>query len=199
MQQNNHLQQNNHIQKNKVYAPIILGLALFLITLVLYPAYISYTDKRIEIVSLEKTQQEKQTKIDEINKIRDLFSQTGSSDIKAKVQKYNHTFVPSDIMEIVMVNKFTKFSELTPAQVNIWGISVDKGRKLPSGLSLGSVSLTISADNSDQIIDYITYLTTESPLAFTIDSISLPLDTIVLPQDSTGLSINISLGVYYYE
>ena len=29
----------------------------------------------------------------------------------------------------------------------------------------------------DDVIDYITYLTTNSPYAFTIDSISLPLDT----------------------
>jgi hypothetical protein len=65
---------NNHIQKNKVYAPIFLGLALFFITLVLYPAYISYTDKKIQVLSLENAKQERQSKINEIKKIQDLFA-----------------------------------------------------------------------------------------------------------------------------
>lgn len=190
---------NNHIQKNKVYAPIFLGLALFFITLVLYPAYISYTDKKIQVLALENAKQERQSKIDEIKKIQDLFAGTGSNDIKAKVQKYNKPFDSSNIMEVVMVNKFTKFSDLSPASVNVGNISVDKGRKLPSWLSMANVSVTISADNPNQIIEYITYLTTESPLAFTIDSINLPLDTSVLPQDNSGLSVTIALWVYYYE
>lgn len=190
---------NNHIQKNKVYAPIFLGLALFFITLVLYPAYISYTDKKIQVLALENAKQERQSKIDEIKKIQDLFAGTGSNDIKAKVQKYNKPFDSSNIMEVVMVNKFTKFTDLSPASVNVGNISVDKWRKLPSGLSMANVSVTISADNPNQIIEYITYLTTESPLAFTIDSINLPLDTSVLPQDNSGLSVSIALWVYYYE
>ncbi len=190
---------NNHIQKNKVYAPIFLGLALFFITLVLYPAYISYTDKKIQVLSLENAKQERQSKINEIKKIQDLFAWTGSNDIKAKVQKYNKPFDSSNIMEVVMVNKFTKFTDLSPASVNVGNISVDKWRKLPSGLSMANVSVTISADNPNQIIEYITYLTTESPLAFTIDSINLPLDTSVLPEDNSGLSVTIALWVYYYE
>lgn len=51
------------------------------------------------------------------------------------------------------------------------------------------------------VIDYITYLTTSSPYAFTIDSISLPLDTDPESQYLIGskFSLALSLGMYYYE
>jgi hypothetical protein len=185
--------QNNTTKKNRVYAPMIIGISLFLITLVLYPLYTNYVDSSIEILVLEKSKAEKQKKIDEIKAIQLLFSGSGSSDMKSKVQKYNHAFDTSDIMEVVMVNKYTKASTLTPSQINIGSISVDKGKKLPSGLSLATVSAVVSADTPDQIIDYITYLTTESAYAFTIDGISLPLDTAVAAQDNKGLSLTLSL------
>ncbi len=185
--------QNNTTKKNRVYAPIIIGISLLLITLVLYPLYTNYVDSSIEISVLEKSKAEKQKKIDEIKAIQLLFTETGSSDIKSKVQKYNHTFDTSNIMEVVMVNKYTKASTLTPSQINIGSISVDKGKKLPSGLSLATVSVVVSADTPDQIIDYLTYLTTESAYAFTIDSIALPLDTATAAQDNKGLSLSLSL------
>lgn len=64
---------------------------------------------------------------------------------------------------------------------------------------MATVSLSLSADTPDQIVDYLTYLTTESAFAFTIDNISLPLDTGNIAASTTGISLSITLGVYYYE
>ena len=190
---------NTNLQKNRVYAPIIIGLSIFLIILVLYPIYTTYVDTSIEVSGLEKIKSEKQLKIDEIKAMQAQFASSGSSEIKDKVQKYNHSFNTSDIMEAVMVNKYTKSTSLTPASISIGSFSVDKGKKLPNWLSLASVSISVSGDTPDQIIDYITYLTTESAYAFTIDSISLPIDTGSAGQDATTTSLSLSLGVYYYE
>jgi hypothetical protein len=192
--------QNNTIHKqNRVYAPIIIGLSLFAITFLLYPLYVEYVDTNTQVVALEKSKAEKQKKIGEVVAMQQLFSWTGMTEVKSKVQKYNHPFDTSNLMEAVMVNKFTKASALSPAQISIGGITVDKWRKLPSGLSLGTVSVSVSAETPDQIIDYITYLATESSYAFTIDSIVLPLDTAMAAQDNKWLSLSLSLGVYYYE
>ncbi len=51
------------------------------------------------------------------------------------------------------------------------------------------------------VIDFITYLTTSSPYAFTIDSISLPLDTDpdIAYFNGSKFSLSLSLGMYYYE
>lgn len=190
---------NNIIKKNRVYAPIIIGITLLLTALALYPLYINYVDTKIEIASLEKIQAEKQEKINKIKKMQTLFLASGSTDLTKTVKRYNHTFNTSDIMEAVMINNYTKDSPLTPASISIGAIAIDSGKKLPSGLSLATISLTLSADTPDQIVDYLTYLTTESPLAFTIDSISLPLDTRDTDLNSTRLALSTTLGVYYYE
>ena len=193
------MQQNNTTKKNRVYAPIIIGISILLIVMVMYPMYITYTDTSVVISSLEKSKIEKQKKIDAITAMQRIFTESGSSDIKSKVQKYNHSYNTSDIMEAVMVNKYTKATELSAPSINVGAVSIDKWKKLPSGLSLVNISVVVSAETPDQIIDYITYLTTESRFAFTIDSISLPLDTASLAQDTKSLSLSLSLGVYYYE
>lgn len=199
MSANNTPPKNDILQKNRVYAPIIMGLSLLLIILVLYPIYITYVDTSIEVTAIEKTKSEKEKKINEIKTMQAMFAGSGSSELKEKVKKYNHTFNTSDIMEAVMLNKFTKPTALTPASIEIGPISIGKWSKLPNGLSLASVSVSVTGDTPDQIIEYITYLATESEFAFTIDNISLPIDTASSNADATKTSLSLSLGVYYYE
>ena len=110
---------NNIIQKNRVYAPIVVGITLLLATFLLYPLYMSHADTRITIAGLEKTKAHKQLKIDEVKKMQALFAGSGSSDLKAKVEKYNHRFNSSDIMETIMVNNYTASTLLSPAQIAI--------------------------------------------------------------------------------
>ena len=112
------MQQNNTTKKNRVYAPIIIGISILLIVMVMYPMYITYTDTSVVISSLEKSKIEKQKKIDAITAMQRIFTESGSSDIKSKVQKYNHSYNTSDIMEAVMVNKYTKATELSAPSKN---------------------------------------------------------------------------------
>ena len=197
--QTNNLTNNNSTQKNRVFAPAIIGLSLLIIMFGLYPLYTSYVDTSIEIAAMEKTKGEKTVKIDAIKKMQAIFAGSGASDLKAQVDKYKNKFNTSDIMEAVMLNKHTKETALSPASINIGSIDIEPGRKLPNWLSLGTVALTLSADTPDQIVGYLTDLTTDSRFAFTIDSISLPLDTASIAPVSTGVSLSITLGVYYYE
>lgn len=48
------------------------------------------------------------------------------------------------------------------------------------------------------MVEFITYLTQESPYVFTIDGITLPIDTSV-PRDDEPIGLNLSLGIYYFE
>lgn len=193
---------SNIIQKNRVYAPVVVGIALLVIVFVLYPIYTKYVDASATIHALEITRSEKQTKVDEIKNMQALFAPGNTkNDLAQKVKKYSQSLDTATIMEQVMINKFTEGTKFNPAPIRIASINVGKGAKLPSGLSLATTSLALSADSVDSIVDYLTYLTTDSPLAFTIDNISLPLDT--NPTSSvtgtTGVSLAITLGVYYYD
>lgn len=184
---------NNIITQNRVYAPIIIGIVILLSIFMLYPLYTEYIDTNITITNLEKTKSDKESQVNEIKKIQALFAGTGSNEMKDKIKKYNHSFNTSDIMEAVMINNFTKTTTLTPASITIGSISVDKGRKLPSGLSLANISVSITADTPDQMVDFLTYLANDSRFVFTFDSITLPLDTEILPQDATRLTLSVSL------
>lgn len=193
---------NNIIQKNRVYAPIIVGLSLLLIALVTYPLYEQYVDRSIQLRALEQTQSQKQDKVNAIKAMQARFSTASGSDaLVKKVARYDHSFNTSDIMEVVMVNDFTKGTNLNPATIRIDGVNISKGTKLPSGLSLANVSINLAGVSIDDIVNYITYLTVDSKLAFTIDNINLPLDTAPsVVASNTGLvNMGVNLGVYYYE
>jgi hypothetical protein len=162
---------------NRVYAPILIGISLLAITLVLYPLYTNYVDTSIAIHTLEQTQSDKKSKLAELQAMQAQFVGSGSSDLKTQVARYNHKFDTSLIIETIMLNKYTEVTSYSPAQVSIASISISPGRKLPSGLSLSTVSLSIKSDTYKQVVDYLTYLIDETPLTLTIDSISLPIDT----------------------
>lgn len=57
--------------------------------------------------------------------------------------------------------------------------------------------MTISARNTDEIVNYLTYLTKESPIAFILDDVNLPIHTADSSQET--LSLPLVLGVYYFE
>jgi len=196
------MQNETLLRQNRVLAPIILALTLFFAVLILKPLYTSSIEK-MTLESATEANLEKKVQIrDELAKIEASFTSSGTpSDLVSKVKKLDKKFVVSDIMEAVMLNNFTKNTLSSDARISLGSISVNKGSKLPSGLSLGSVSVEVTGVEMRDVINYITYLTTESPYAFTIDSITLPLDTEV--PDSLGSTGNftlaLSLGVYYYE
>jgi len=193
------MQPNNITTKNRIYAPIIIGFSLLIIIFWIYPLYTSYTDTSVEIASLSKSVSDKTGQINTIKNMQERFAGSGSDDLKVKVQKYKNAYSTSDIISTVMLNKFTESSTFTPAMINIWSINVNPGRVLPNGLSLATVSLSITAGDPKQIIDYLTYLVNESAYAFTIDAISLPLDTATDTASTTGITLSINLGVYYYK
>jgi hypothetical protein len=76
-----------------------------------------------------------------------------------------------------MLNDYTKNTLESGARITISSLTVSEGAKLPNGLSLANASISLQGKTVDEIINYITYLTTESAYAFTIEDISLPIDT----------------------
>ena len=158
-------------------------------------------EKSTTFTSVETNRESKVKMRDELLKIQAEFASGATSDIAKKVEKINKKFEASDIMETIMLNDFTKTGVGTDAKIAIGSISVDKWAKLPSGLSLGHVSFNVSGTDMYDVIDYITYLTTNSSYAFTLDDIILPIDTAPSESLTNGgkFSLALSLGIYYYE
>ncbi len=184
---------------NRIIAPICLGVALILGILFLRPLYASYIEDSSVLSSLEKNRMNLTTEYDGLMTIKHKIWSNISQERRDRIDKLEKKYDTSEIMSAVMLSDFTKDSTDGSARIVIGSINVWKWKKLPNGLSLGSVWVSIQWKTVADIIDFITSLTQQAGYVFTIDNISLPIDT--APEDapvwSYGLSL--SLGVYYYE
>lgn len=186
----------------KIYIPFVLGFTILFTILVSRPVFSSYTDREAEIVKLEKKMTDATEEADALATLqKQLTEKWDTSEIKKKVLKYNHPYNEADIMEMVMVKPpQTQPNPDSTYNLIVKSFSIEKGKHLPSGLSLGNVSVSIEANSVDTIVSYLTYLTQNSPMAFTIDQITLPIDTRPDGTDKTQwLSLTLTLGIYYFD
>ncbi len=194
--------QNETISRqNRVLAPIILAITIVVAILILRPVYAWFIEKNALITQNISTLESRTTVYNKLLEIRAMFDSGATSDLQKKVDQLDRKFNVSDIMETVMLNLFTKANLSEEPKISIGTISVSKWSKLPNGLSFWQVNIDVTGWDMYDVIDFITYLTTNSPYAFTIDSISLPLDTDPEVQYLNGskFSLSLSLGMYYYE
>jgi hypothetical protein len=163
----------------KIYTPIALGFTILFVILVSRPVLAEYTARDSEIQSLETELSKKKIELNALSNLQqELINTASGSALKKRVDRYGKKFNEADIMETVMIlPEQTRPNPNGTYNLMVKSFSVSKGSKLPSGLSLANVSVAIQAKDITTIIDYITFLTQDAPMAFTIDSISLPLDT----------------------
>lgn len=186
------------LRKNRVYAPIILGIAIFILVFITRSFFTDYSDARTELASVKQIESQKQTEYDRLKAMEQSFQSGENTDLTNRVKKIEKDLVESDVFEAIMINNFTRTTGIGTAPISIGGISVDKGSQTPNGLYQGSVSMNVSASSIDNMIDYLTYLTTSTPFVFTLDSINLPIDTASDAQTG-GVSLSVTLGIYYYK
>lgn len=190
-----------HLRYNRIYAPFIVGITLIVWVFFAQPTYTKYIDTKTQLFNIQTEHQSKQKELDTLVALQKEFaSSSGSAEVIEKVKKLDQKFEADRIMSAVMLNDFTRPSTLWQPRISISSISVDKGSQLPNGLSLGSVWVGVSARTVDDMVDFITHLTQSSEYAFTIDSITLPINTALEnEQDFWWISLGLSLGVYYFE
>lgn len=190
----------NSYTKNRVIAPILIGVSILFGVLAVKPLYTSSIETRSALATVNASIEQKTSDKEKLIQIKNMSSSGMSDAIKAKVTQLDRKFVPSDLMQEVMLNKFTEKQDSGVPTIIVSNISVDKWGKVPSGLSLGHVNISIRGTSLDAVIDYLTYLTTESGFAFTLDNITLPIDTD--PETTlapTSYAMSLSLWVYYFE
>ena len=186
------------LRKNRVYAPILFAVAILLLVFLARPLFVAYSDTQNQLQVTRSTLSEKEGEYQKILALEAQLQAGGSGATTELTQKIDTDFVESNILEAVMINDFTRSSALGSPQIVIQNISVDRGAKLPSGISRGSVNLSLTSSSVDTIVSYLTYLTTSTPYAFSLDTINLPLDTLQATTN-TPIQLTVDLGVYYYR
>lgn len=185
--------------QNRILAPICLGIALLCGIMILKPSYATYIENKSVISSLEKEQAKLTQEYESLKAIKDNIGSVLSPEKLERIQKLAKKYDTSDIMSTVLLNNFTKDSANESALISISSISVSKWKKLPNGLSLGNVAISFQGKTIADIITFITYLAQSTDYVFTLDSISLPIDTAPESVMAGSYGMSIGLWVYYYE
>jgi hypothetical protein len=113
-------------QSTRIYAPIIIGVSIFLTIFGLRPLYTSYMDTTIAAKSIELSKVTKQKTLDDLTLMKESFENaTGSTELTEKVKKLASKWNEADILSSIMLSDFTKGTELTPAPITITSITLD--------------------------------------------------------------------------
>lgn len=180
---------------------MITGLAILIAILIAKPAFSSYNEAKLQLISTETALSSQQSKLQKLEQNAQLIADE-NSDLAKKVKKISKNFNTSEIMETIMINQFTTInatSGLSKPLINISNITLDKGSKEPNGLHYGTANMNISADNPATIASFLDYLTTQTPYAFSLNDITLPMNTGTSNTNNSGeSSVSVTLGLYYY-
>lgn len=179
--------------------PIIFGVTILFLLFGLKPLYTHYMDVSSRADAVKLSRDTKQKTLDDLLVMKQsLENATGTTDFTEKVKKLSRSWSDADIMASIMLNDYTRSIDGIGSPITIPSISLSKGQKLPNWLSLGTAQLVLYGKSIDDIVNFLTYLTSSSPYIYTLNAINLP---IVAPiQDDIGwFSLPIGLGIYYYE
>ncbi len=101
------------LQKNRVYAPIILGIAICIAIFFTRPAFSGYTESKALLATAKSEVEKVQVERDALRANAEKISDP-NSDLSKKVAKIARDFNPSEIIEAIMINRFTIKNELSP-------------------------------------------------------------------------------------
>ncbi len=185
------------LTKNRIAAPILLWITILFGILFTRPLYLNYISNQAELskqeIELVSLNSEYQSLLDVKN---NTWSGTYDKDTLTKILE---KFDRAEIISTVMFNDYTEDSYGINPKIFIGNINVWNPSRLPNWLSLSAVSIGIQGRTVDDIVDYITYLTSETKFKFTIEDITLPIDTAPEWNLPDGYSMNLAFGLYTFE
>lgn len=169
------------------YLPaILLALAILLAVFSAYPDYYALTAKKDEHAQVTK---EKAQKTSELATLNSFKEQSATPAFAADLSRYAAPFREDAVLESLFTG---------PVGVLPLSIGIEKGSKMPNGLSQGTVDLTLRVTSQATLMRYFEYLTgTTGKKRYVIKSVNFPFDS-TSPQ-SAALQVNVTLGFSHYS
>lgn len=172
--------------KNNLYATIIIFATILILFFVTTKAYSEYTTN----AELNKqTQSEVEKLKNKLNELNDKKSKVESDEkTKKLIIQYAREYREDQILDQIYNPK---------DWISVNDISMEKGNRLPNGLNMASINISVEAKDVESLNKYIEYLTWEQEqIRFVIKNISFPFAS-----DSTtnSTTASISLWMYYFD
>lgn len=171
---------------------IILAITLLTGLFYTWDAYTAYIENQD---TLTKTRIENVDKKKVLDNLMALGGEDGNggriqSDaaLKDSLERYAGTFREDAIIDSIFAKG---------ANVSISSITIGKGGKLPNGLSMADISLSLRAPNIATLNNYLDYLTEkkENKKSYVIKNLSFPFDS----TKDESVNVSLSLGMYYFD
>lgn len=165
---------------------VFLAGAILLATFSAYPDFYALTAKKDEYAQVVKEKSEKSATLASLNAFK---TQSAAPVFAADLARYASPFREDSVLSSLFSG---------PVGVLPLSIGIDKGSKMPNGLSQGTVDLTLRVTSQSMLMRYFEYLTgTTGSKRYVIKSVSFPFDS-SSPQ-SSGFQVSVNLGFSHYS
>lgn len=178
--------QEKEKNKKQIISLVLLSVSILIGFFFTIDQGYSYIEKRD---TLEVTRKEASEKKAELAKLNELVTTIKNNvQLRDDMERFGSVFREDTIMNSI-------FAHING--ISIASFSVSRGEKVPNGLSLATISLSFKADNLGVLNNYLNYLTNskENKRSYIIKNISFPFDS----TKNEAVSVNLSLGMYYFE
>lgn len=169
------------------FAPaVLLAIAILLAVFSAYPDFYALTGKQDEYSQAVKEKTAKSAELAQLNAFKD---QSATPAFAADLSRYASPFREDTVLESLFGG---------PVGIIPLSMGIEKGTKMPSGLSQGNVELTLLATSQATLMKYFEYLTGNTgPKRYVIKSVNFPFDS-TSPQ-SSAFQVTVSLGFSHYS
>lgn len=166
---------------------VLLAVAILLAIFSAYPDYYALTAKKDEYVQATKEKSEKSAELAKLNSFK---TQSATPAFAADIARYAAPFREDTVLESLFIPGSNGVLPLS--------IGIEKGSRMPNGLSQGSVDLTLRAGNQAALMKYFEYLTgTTGKKRYVIKSTNFAFDS-TSPKNGT-FQVSVSLGFSHYS
>lgn len=171
--------------KNNILPIVLVLLGLFVGGFFTYDLYYSSVEKSSQLEEAKAVAQDKQQTLDGLNSLK---QKAGSQEAQADAMRYAGQYREDQILDSLFA--------LAGSGVTIGSVSFTEGERLPVGISLATVNVSVQAATLDQFESFIDDLTSENAKRrYLIKSMSFPYDT----SSSLPISASLQLGLYYLK
>ncbi|MDQ1343644.1 MAG: hypothetical protein QG650_364 [Patescibacteria group bacterium] len=185
-------QSSETLQKKSAFVEflpaILLAASILLAVFSAYPDYYSLTAKQDEYAQAAKEKTDKQA---ELAMLGDFKTQSSVPAFAIEIFRYASPFREDHILESL-------FSAGNSSSVLPLSIGIDRGTKMPNGLSQGNVELALRVTSQTALMKYFEYLTgTSGKKRYVIKAVNFPYDSTMSKSDA--FQVTVSLGFSHYS
>lgn len=178
--------QTKEKNRNQIISIILLCLSIIIGFFFTMDQWYGYIEKRDALETIKKEAGEKKGTLEKLQNTAKTIE--NNKELQNDIERYAGDFREDAILDSI-------FAPING--ISIANIAISKGDKTPNGLSLAAISLSLKAQDTNTLNNYLAYLTNSktNKKSYIIKELSFPLDT----TKNDPVAASVELAMYYFE